>query len=391
MNGNSLPERWVSQTLQDAALVVMGQSPPGHAYNESGSGLPFFQGKAEFGVLYPAVKKWSTMGNKVAEPGDILLSVRAPVGPTNIAPVQCIIGRGLAAIRAKPHVDQTFLLWSLRNFEEQISSRGTGTTFDSISGDSLRSQTINIPPKAEQQRIVAILEEQLSRLDAAISSIRNVREKAAQFRRSLLHTAFSGKLTGGRKMKGVDTLSTARNSQFSELFEVVPSSARQFKQREYRDEGKFPVVDQGELLVSGFANDENLVFSGGLPIIVFGDHTRRFKYVDFPFVVGADGTKLIRCKGGVLDRFGYYHLEAITLRNRGYARHYGELRKQLFWLPPLEEQQAIVSLLEEQLSRLDASLSFADAVERKAQALRRSVLYAALAGELTRSWRKVNA
>jgi len=86
--------------LQEVAEIIMGQSPPGDTYNETGDGLPFFQGKAEFGETCPTVKKWCNAPKKIAEAGDILMSVRAPVGPTNLASERCCIGRGLAAIRA---------------------------------------------------------------------------------------------------------------------------------------------------------------------------------------------------------------------------------------------------------------------------------------------------
>ena len=190
-----LPEGWKSGTLIDAAEVTMGQSPPGSSYNDSGEGEPFFQGKAEFGALHPTVRKWTTAGTRFAIAGDILISVRAPVGPTNVADIDCVIGRGLAGIRAKGHVNQTFLLWNLRHFEHEIAAKGTGTTFDSISGNDLKSQGLNIPPLAEQEQIVEILEEQLSRLDAALAVADVIEKRSAALRRSLLHAAFTGRLT----------------------------------------------------------------------------------------------------------------------------------------------------------------------------------------------------
>ena len=85
--------------------MLLGQSPPSSAYNEIGEGLPFFQGKADFQHLYPVPRVWCTDGRKFAEPGDILISVRAPVGDVNIATDHCGIGRGLAAVRPGPDSD----------------------------------------------------------------------------------------------------------------------------------------------------------------------------------------------------------------------------------------------------------------------------------------------
>ena len=98
-NNDELPEGWIIKKLDDACNIIMGQSPPGNTYNKDKSGLPFFQGKAEFGVRYPTVVKWCSKPKKVAYKNDVLISVRAPVGPTNIASSDCCIGRGLAVIR----------------------------------------------------------------------------------------------------------------------------------------------------------------------------------------------------------------------------------------------------------------------------------------------------
>ncbi len=96
---SQLPQGWVAAPLREFADIILGQSPPGRAYNADGRGLPFFQGKAEFGDLRPTVRKWTTEATRVAEADDVLLSVRAPVGPVNLAPTRCAIGRGLAALR----------------------------------------------------------------------------------------------------------------------------------------------------------------------------------------------------------------------------------------------------------------------------------------------------
>ena len=186
---------WREVALKDAAEVVMGQSPPSSAYNEVGAGKPFFQGKAEFGDKHPTVKKWTTEGSKHSIAGDILMSVRAPVGPTNIANVDCVIGRGLAAIRAGSLTNQTYLLWVLRSIETDIAARGVGTTFASISGGELRSTRLPLPPLAEQERIVEILEEQFSKLDKALEVANQLEARIASERRSLLHAAFTGELT----------------------------------------------------------------------------------------------------------------------------------------------------------------------------------------------------
>ena len=96
-----IPEEWTVRQLgdKDVSTIVMGQSPPSSSYNTSGKGLPFLQGNADFGVLYPTPRVYCTKPLKLSETGDILISVRAPVGELNISSFKCIIGRGLAAVR----------------------------------------------------------------------------------------------------------------------------------------------------------------------------------------------------------------------------------------------------------------------------------------------------
>jgi type I restriction enzyme, S subunit len=163
-NSVALPYGWQLASLDETCEIVMGQSPPSETYNSNAEGLPFFQGKAEFGSLYPTPVKWCAKPNKIARAGDILISVRAPVGPTNIAREICCIGRGLAAVRPKVGMDSRYFLYYLRYIEPEWESQATGSTFSAISGDILRSRSVPLAPLNEQRRIVAEIETQFTRL-----------------------------------------------------------------------------------------------------------------------------------------------------------------------------------------------------------------------------------
>lgn len=186
---SELPPGWEWTTIGEAAEVVLGQSPPGSSYNNAGDGLPFFQGKAEFGELHPTVAKWTTAPKKVAQANDVLLSVRAPVGPTNLAPTTCSIGRGLAALRETSAVDHRYLLWWMRASADELASHATGSTFAAVSGAQVRAHRLPLAPRAEQERIVAAIEEHLSRLDAAESAVRTARRRVTAFDRTILARA----------------------------------------------------------------------------------------------------------------------------------------------------------------------------------------------------------
>ena len=148
--------------MGDVCEIILGQSPPSDTYRKSPEGLPFFQGKADFGEVNPKPTTWCVAPKKIAEPGDILISVRAPVGPTNVANERCCIGRGLAALRAGDGVDRNFLLAGLKCYETEIAGMSSGSTFKAITGKQLREMAFPIPPLAEQRRIAALIDERLA-------------------------------------------------------------------------------------------------------------------------------------------------------------------------------------------------------------------------------------
>ena len=117
--------------------------------------------------------------------------------------------------------------------------------------------------------------------------------------------------------------------------------------RDYQESGEFPVIDQGASFIAGWTDSAESVISDNLPVVIFGDHTRIFKYVDFPFALGADGTQPLYPNSDVLDpRFFYYALLNLNVPNKGYNRHYRYLREFSVVCPPLPEQRAIAHILQ---------------------------------------------
>ena len=203
-----IPNGWQQCVLPDFAHIVMGQSPPSTTYNRSGDGLPFFQGKAEFGDLYPTVNIYCLQPNKIAKQGATLLSVRAPVGPTNLAQQDCCIGRGLAAIHSCGGIAPKFLLYLFRSIEPEISGKGTGSTFKAITKGFVEDLHFGLPPLNEQCRIVAKIEELFSELDKGIESLKAARAKLNIYRQAVLKHAFEGKLTAQWREENKDKLET---------------------------------------------------------------------------------------------------------------------------------------------------------------------------------------
>lgn len=134
--------------------------------------------------------------------------------------------------------------------------------------------------------------------------------------------------------------------QFEDCIEQVKYT-RKIQRRSFRSTGKFPIVSQEAELVNGYWDGHEDVFKVQTPVVIFGDHTQVLKYVDFDFVLGADGVKILQPRSFISPKFFYYHLQAAELPNLGYARHYRLLKEINIPLPPLPEQRRIVGLLDE--------------------------------------------
>ncbi len=180
--------------LVEIAKLIMGQSPPSSTYNDDGKGLPFYQGKTDFGFINPKPRKYCTSPSKVAEEGDILISVRAPVGPVNIANKKCCIGRGLAAIRAN-NFDQKFLYFNLISQENNIASLGTGSTFKAINKSQLESVDIPDIPLPEQRKIAYVL----STIQKAIEQQDKLIKTTTELKKALMQKLFTEGLYGEKQ------------------------------------------------------------------------------------------------------------------------------------------------------------------------------------------------
>jgi type I restriction enzyme S subunit len=171
-------------------------------------------------------------------------------------------------------------------------------------------------------------------------------------------------------------------ASFDQTVQPISDRGRRLPQSQYAANGKFPIVDQGEGLIGGWTSREDLLFTGALPVLVFGDHTRRVKHVAFPFVVGAQGVKLLNPGPAFDSRFLAYQLSFAKIEDRGYGRHFQLLRGIELVVPPLQEQRRIVEEIEKQFTRLDAAVSALKRVGANLYRYRASVLKAACEGEL---------
>ena len=175
---------WHRSTIGNYCEVIAGQSPEGKFYNSDGIGMPFYQGKKDFGDKFvKAPTTWTSETTKTARKGDILMSVRAPVGPINFSTEDICIGRGLAAIRSKGQLDGDFLFYQLLYLQPEIAGK-EGAVFASINKAEIAALPITVGPLPEQHRIVAILDEAFDGIATAKANAeKNLQNARALFER----------------------------------------------------------------------------------------------------------------------------------------------------------------------------------------------------------------
>jgi type I restriction enzyme S subunit len=167
----------------------------------------------------------------------------------------------------------------------------------------------------------------------------------------------------------------------TELFDLLSTRGKQLQTKEYLDKGKYPIVSQGQELIVGYSDQDDLVVHLDKPVIIFGDHTREVKYIDFDFIAGADGIKVLNPIQPLNEKYFYLVLKSIHFESRGYARHFQKVTEILFPLPPLAEQQRIVARVEELFVQTRALAKELEHSKIELDGLNKSVLSHLLASE----------
>lgn len=443
----ALPVSWRIRRLDDVCEIILGQSPPGSTYNTSGDGLPFYQGKSEFGDFYPIPKKWCSAPTKIAEAEDVLVSVRAPVGPTNLCPSRACIGRGLAAIRPRNGMASRYVLYALRATVSALADKATGTTFEAVNGKDLRSHLIAVAPLPEQSRVIAEIEKQFTRLDVGVSAFQRVQANLKRYRAALLRAACEGRLVPTEAE--IDRAENHRKS--FEPGEALLARLLAERRRNWKGRGKFtepaqpdtsalpqlPIgwiwatIEQLSTVVRGAsprpAGDPRY-FGGNVPWITVGpltadnnpylisvpgslnelgrEHSRYIEPETLLFtnsgatlgvpkisLIGGcinDGVAALLDVSYPLKLYLLYFLRTQTEKLRGLNQGAAQpnlnttiIKEILVPLPPLAEQKRIVEEIERRLSVVEEVETLVTINLQRTTRLRQSVLHQAFSGRLT--------
>lgn len=390
--------------LKDCCTIIAGQSPESKFYNTEGIGVPFFQGKADFGELYPRIRVYCSQPTKMAKKDDILLSVRAPVGATNLSPADVCIGRGLTAIRPKDNINLRFLLYYFRFFESQLQQKGTGTTFKAITQDIVKNLDIPVYPLPEQERIVARIEELFSQLDSGVETLKKTKEQLAVYRQAVLKEAFEGTLTGHEKKDSVPLgtfvekprYGTSKKCDYAVTNNCIPVyripnidysvGCIDHTDIKYAEFSENDLVDLklkvGDILIirsNGSAslvgrasmvrkNDTGGTFAGYLMRLRITDKTKMNPKYLLHFLESYNARIYIENKAKSTS--GVHNINSTEISNMQIPVY------------EIDEQDMIVSAIEDRLSVCDSIEKTVDTALQQAEAMRQSILKKAVEGEL---------
>ncbi len=357
----------IMRPLTEFCTINMGQSPDSKTYNDNGKGLPFYQGNADFGEIHPETRIWCSAPVKMAEAGDILISVRAPIGAMNMAVERCCIGRGLAALTPiREKCGKQFLFYALQSKVDLLNAQGTGSTFKAISKKVLEATLIPAYSIQEQEQITATI----SHVDRAIAARRNQLVLLEQLVKSRFVELFG------------DPVDNPKNHLVKSLQELIDVGYITYhldgnhggdypRSEEFVDSGvpyigansivngeidfsmaKFLTVERAGKLRKGIAQNDDVLFAHNATV----GPTVVLKTTE-PKVILSTSLTAYRCNQSKLLP---NYLKAY-MQSDGFVRQYsGEMKqttrnqvpitaqkKYLFLVPPIEEQKQFAAFVEQ--------------------------------------------
>lgn len=399
--------------LKYACCIEMGQSPPSSSYGTPGDELPFLQGNAEFGQLHPQARHGCDAAPKRCRPGDLLFSVRAPVGATNVADRVFGIGRGLCAISAGEEVDARFLWYLSPVLARELRALAVGSTYDAVAVEDVANARIPLPSLDEQRSIAAFLEDEVGRLDELVGWKRRLLALLEERRCAVVRSGVSGELikngtrtnanlpwlervpTGWRiaKLTHVARLGTGhtpdrRNPEFWVDCTIPWITTSDIEQ--IRDDRLEVITDTREQISElGLANSSAVLHPGATVVL------SRTASVGFSAIMGRDMATsqdfvTWTCSDEVEPRFLLLCLRAmradlvgrLAMGSTHQTIYMPDVEALRIPLPAIDEQRAIITACTEALARIH---HLAQSVERQLPLLserRQTLITAAVTGQI---------
>ena len=341
---------WEEKKLGDVFVKIrngfVGIATPFYVHN----GVPYLQGKnikdgqiIDDGLIYVSKIFHEKQKNSQLKEGDLLMVQSGHVGECAVVDHQFVNGNCHAILVMTPKKEAINSNFIKNIFYSKIGLKiitkiTTGNTIQHVLASDIGKIKTNIPSLLEQQKIA----EFLGATDEWIENLHTQKESFESYKKGMMQKIFSQEI----RFKDDNGKNFPRweEKKFLDVFKTISTKNYQIKNSGILASGKYKVVDQSKDLIAGFSNDDTKLLKGK-SFIVFGDHTGILKYIDFDFVVGADGTKILEARDKDNLKFLYYSLQANPINTEGYKRHYSILKDREILTPSILEQQKIAEFL----------------------------------------------
>lgn len=370
-----IPKDWKETPIGLVANIINGSTPP-TADAENYGGEYLFVSPADLGehkYIVDTIKKLSSKGFAISRrlpSGSILYTCTgSTIGKCGIASCELTSNQQINAILPNDSYNNEYLYYAIQTREQDIRSNASVQAVPLINKAAFSKTLVAFPEKDEQSRIATAL----SDVDELIETLKKLIEKKRYIKQGAMQELLSGKRRlSGFTEKWVDV-------DFCNILYTQNSKSKQIEQKEYEVYGEYPIVDQGKTTIVGYTHRNDPIRKENGPYIIFGDHTCYFKFVDFDFFLGADGTQLLKCYTGYDTKFINYLCQRLVLPNTGYDRHFKYLKEVVFTIPrSVVEQQAIATIL----SEMDDEISMLESRLTKYQSMKQGMMQQLLTGKI---------
>lgn len=352
---------WEKKKIGDIAIVLQGYGFPEKYQGQKYGDLPF----CKVGDISSAVDRGEMVINKADNFVDysllpVLHAQPIPVGSTIFAKigeairsnkrirtgVPCLIDNNAAAVKSKGEISDTFLFYLMSKVNLADYSGGI---VPSVNKSTIEAIDVLVPSSRDEQQKIA---ECLEAIDQMISAQNQKVESLKAHKKGLMQQLFPqpGATTPVLRFPGF--AGDWQEKSFDVICHTITPPLK-LQSSQYSSSGKFPIVDQSQTLICGWTNDSSGLLRN-TPYIIFGDHTCVLKYIDFPFIQGADGVKILGSNKKDNSKFIYQLLLSNPVKQDGYKRHFSDLKEKIFLLPPTLEEQTKIA---ECLSSIDEIIS----------------------------------
>ena len=330
-----IPEGWALVDFSELISLLSGRDLETANYNSNQEGIPYLIGASNIVDGKINITRWTTKPLVISKYGDILISCKGTIGEIVVNEIGEIhIARQFMAIQTLPMIYTEYIELFIRSIVNNIKSNARGV-IPGISREDILHRKIALPPLDEQRRIVIEMKKWLDLITDIETEKLELKSHIKGTKSQILDLAISGKLVSQdptdepaiELLKRINpNFTSCDNShyenlpdgweivRFKDVFKSLSTREHQIQQKEIAEIGEIPVISQSANYIEGYSNQKDKTIYPQNGVIIFGDHTRVVKYIDFPFIVGADGVKIIQTN--IYDKFAYYLRFKTTLAEK---------------------------------------------------------------------------